>query len=656
MSTWREHPRIPLGAPEHARSRHQDPPAPRVTSGVTGGEPLPEGPRWAREARATHDARYADEVRYADPGPAAAPAEAPERPRKEGRAPKPRKPSRSEQTARHSARKRPGGASGPPPGGLTLREPTGSGCRGPEGPDAARSSEPDAALSPYEPVLDGLFTYCLSVMCEHEAAITALGEALALAERQRARGRVPRDADLHRPWLYALARWTCLRRLEECQGTGRAATAPDLTEADRTRRRAELAALAWPEAAGTAPEQREALELAIRHGLSSREVAAVLSQSTELATSLLAGAACEVERTRAALTVVESGGCPAVTALAGDDRLLLGSALRRELVRHVDECAACRRAAERAMAGVAWPGTAPTTGALAVLDAPRPAVRAAFAVARRARFLHSPRFDRSAFPLDAKERAARRERLRSRAVTTTVVAAVVAAPVLALWAAYRGGPSAGERRDGGAVSASEHEDRSDLDGVPYENAGRADDSASGKRKKSDLSVRVDGREARDADRSAAPRRGRLSVHARQSGPDTLITLTASGSGPVRWSAVSDASWLRLSRSAGELGAGESTIVRVSLVRELEPTGAWAAHVRLGPSGAVVTVRGRGAGSQAPPSEPTSPPEERPTPPPPDEEPPPSEDSSPPPQEPSEPPSSEPPPSSPTHANPAPAPG
>ena len=34
----------------------------------------------------------------------------------------------------------------------------------------------------YEPYLDGLFTYCLSVLCDHDAATSALGDALAVAE------------------------------------------------------------------------------------------------------------------------------------------------------------------------------------------------------------------------------------------------------------------------------------------------------------------------------------------------------------------------------------------------------------------------------------------------------------------------------------------
>jgi len=35
----------------------------------------------------------------------------------------------------------------------------------------------------YEPYLDGLFTYCLSVLCDHDTATAALGDVLALAER-----------------------------------------------------------------------------------------------------------------------------------------------------------------------------------------------------------------------------------------------------------------------------------------------------------------------------------------------------------------------------------------------------------------------------------------------------------------------------------------
>src|SRR3954451_10006455 len=61
----------------------------------------------------------------------------------------------------------------------------------------------------YEPHLDGLFTYCLAVLCDHDAAIAALGDVLALAVRRGG----PDAAGDSRAWLYALARWACLRKL-----------------------------------------------------------------------------------------------------------------------------------------------------------------------------------------------------------------------------------------------------------------------------------------------------------------------------------------------------------------------------------------------------------------------------------------------------------
>ncbi|MBW5425815.1 hypothetical protein GKQ77_30345, partial [Streptomyces sp. BG9H] len=67
----------------------------------------------------------------------------------------------------------------------------------------------------YEPCLDGLFTYCLSVLCDHDAATAALGDVLHLAERRGSRG-PEADGEL-RAWLYALARWVCLRRLAEAK-------------------------------------------------------------------------------------------------------------------------------------------------------------------------------------------------------------------------------------------------------------------------------------------------------------------------------------------------------------------------------------------------------------------------------------------------------
>ncbi|KND38124.1 hypothetical protein IQ60_00260 [Streptomyces europaeiscabiei] len=492
----------------------------------------------------------------------------------------------------------------------------------------------------YEPYLDGLFTYCLSVLCDHEAATEALGAVLSIADRQDARG--PTVEEERKSWLYALARWVCLRTLTE-RGRGRQAhrrssgtvKPPRTAKASETRkgskasapsrhqgvhtarrtpehttpatpedaatpapsespaaeaRRRELATLAWPEAAGTTPEQREALELAVRHRLAPRSVAVVLGLEPTTARELLAGAACEVERTRAALAVVETAGCPTVARLTGDHQVLLSAALRRELVRHVDDCPRCRRAAERADAEGPWPGAAlAPVVALPVVEAPRPSVYVAMAQAQRSRAA-GPRFDRAGYPLDPKDQAARRDRLRARVVTTTVVATVVAAPVIALWAAYRGAPQTGEGHNGTSVTATEVDGAGGMSGAPSDGTG---DDRPGNR----FGARVPDVTAEVVSTGGAQHGdARLAVTARTSGAVTTLTLTASGRGPVSWSAATDAPWLRLSRTSGTLAAGRSTTIAVSVVRNAQPGGPWRARISLTPSGSAVLIDGHGGTS------------------------------------------------------------
>ncbi|MFF3496090.1 hypothetical protein ACFYWS_32630 [Streptomyces sp. NPDC002795] len=461
----------------------------------------------------------------------------------------------------------------------------------------ARRQEPRTAPqrppARYEPCLDGLFTYCLSVLCDHDEATSALGDALALAERRGSRAPAGDSPAERRAWLYALARWSCLRRLAEANRRRQSAQESGRPQDGllQEERRRQLAQLAWPEAAGTTPEQREALELAVRHQLSPREVAAVLGTDPTATRELLSAAACEVERTRAALAVVETGTCPSVARLTGDNQVLLSAALRRELVRHVDDCPRCRRTAERA-APRAWPGTSVTPAALPLVEAPRPALH----FAMHGRHPGAPRFDRRGYPMDPKDRAARRDRLRSRAVTTTVVATVVAAPVLALWAAYKGAPLTGEAADGRSVTASEDGAADSLDGErtggAYENAGNArtspDPTFTAGSRSPDVSVEVTSPPTR-----AGRGPGRITVEAQPSGNSTAITLTASGRSPVDWTASTGASWLYLSRTAGTLRPGESITIHVYVDEYREPRGHWTAHVGIDPSGAVISLEGYG---------------------------------------------------------------
>lgn len=233
-----------------------------------------------------------------------------------------------------------------------------------------------------------------------------------------------------------------------------------------------------------------------------------------------------------------------------------------------------------------------TPAALPLVEAPRAALHHAM----HGRPPGAPRFDRRGYPMDPKDRAARRDRLRSRAVTTTVVATVVAAPVLALWAAYRGAPLTGEAADGRSVTASDDGTADSLDGErtggAYENAGNArtspDPSFTAGSRSPDVSVEVTSPPTR-----AGRGPGRITVEAQPSGNSTAITLTASGRTPVDWTASTDASWLYLSQASGTLRPGESLTIHVYVNEYREPRGHWTAHVGIDPSGAVISLEGYG---------------------------------------------------------------
>ncbi len=586
-------------------------------------------------------------------------------------------------------------------------------------------------LRAYGQHVDGLFTYCLSVLCEHDAAVAAVAEVRDLALRHGAR---LADPALRRAWLYALARHCCLRRLESGADAafagvpvrepaptsgqrpagasapvgklraGRAATgaraaggrssgarsagavntprttgAPGTTGTTGTaaapggiaparaagpavlaQRREELARLAWPEAAGTGPEQREALELAVRHGLAAEEVAAVLAVPLPAAEELLETAAAEVGRTRAALLVLAAGGCPELAQLGGTGAegrsgWVLGPALRRELVQHVVDCPTCRGTTERVAAGP-QPGPADLAGTAGLPLLPAPvtvrvattaaqvpggAAGAAFLAGAAAgrRLAAAPvqgpaaiRFDQRGFPRH-RAPSAGLALVRQRVVTTGVLAAVLTAPVVALWAAYRGG---GENVGSASPVSSVRVDSPGLspDAATTEQPNGGDAGTNGSSERNggaQESLQLAGAQAAETllpvvEGAAVPvpshgshalaaaevvpvppvqpaRPGQLTVEASEWGNRTVVTLTNSGGTALHWHAVVEVDWLRLSRDEGTLEPGQRVTVTVTVDEDRAPAGHWTAKIALPPSRAVVTLEGgpvqRGGGPDGP---------------------------------------------------------
>ncbi|MCF2529369.1 RNA polymerase sigma factor, partial [Yinghuangia soli] len=341
---------------------------------------------------------------------------------------------------------------------------------------AATAATPHAAQSwgraAYDAYAEGLYTYCLSVLRDHAAAASSMRSTFVLADRHI--GRLP-DLGLLKPWLFALARYECLVRLDG----GAPAPLPDSAGdpgADQqsgpggapaqgrraARERGELALLAWPESIGLEPELREALELSVRHGLEPRGLAAVLGWDEDHARRALLHAGREVDRTRAALEGARAAvSCPDGPGLAADAE---APGVRDRLVEHVDQCRRCRPHVRLAAARlVPTAGAAATPHALPAITPPTELRTLVLGDISRGRPAHRPaeltrrvaEFDRAGFPV-FRSRAGRGRTGRRRmvAIAAAVVVIVAAVPAMALWQAVHRNDEGQANRGSTTISAA----------------------------------------------------------------------------------------------------------------------------------------------------------------------------------------------------------
>jgi DNA-directed RNA polymerase specialized sigma24 family protein len=251
----------------------------------------------------------------------------------------------------------------------------------------------------YDAYADGLHTYAIWSLRDHDAAADALYCTFVIADRNITQLRQPEQIQ---PWLYAILRRECMLRMAG-SGTGvggapasastsvptsspastsAAAPAPSpvsgrlrppsgasdpggsLASLERSLRRAEFHSLEWPESEGLAPAHKEILELTIRHGLDSQGLGLVLGlgqparlsgggsvTSTSALGSVgsqgfgvLADAWRELERSLAAVAVAKGSRehCAQLAELTFGWSGRLNATLRAPLTDHVDGCTRCQ--------------------------------------------------------------------------------------------------------------------------------------------------------------------------------------------------------------------------------------------------------------------------------------------------------------------------
>jgi RNA polymerase sigma factor (sigma-70 family) len=194
----------------------------------------------------------------------------------------------------------------------------------------------------YDQYAESLYGYCHWMLNDPADAADALQDTFVVAAGRLGGLRDPRK--LH-PWLYAVARNECRRRLGAAEaGPDEAADAPgDLDDPDDDSDRAELRRRVRSALSDLGPDEREVLELELRHDLHGADLAAVLGVSRNQAHSLVVRTRDELEKDLGALLVARTGrrDCRALDTLLADGDGRLTAIMRKRIGRHADQCEVC---------------------------------------------------------------------------------------------------------------------------------------------------------------------------------------------------------------------------------------------------------------------------------------------------------------------------
>ena len=214
------------------------------------------------------------------------------------------------------------------------------------------TGDPAGLAAAYDRYAAPLYSYCRAMLREPADAADAVQDTFVIAVPRLAG---LRDPDRLRSWLYAVARNECHRRLRSVSQHAPLEEAPEVTDdaADVAAgvEQAELRALVRDALPGVGPAEREVLELQLRRGLGSGEVASVLGISRNHAHALLSRARDQLEIALAVLVVSRAGrqDCAGLDELLHDWDGRLTVLLRKRVNRHVDLCPVCSGRRQREM-------------------------------------------------------------------------------------------------------------------------------------------------------------------------------------------------------------------------------------------------------------------------------------------------------------------
>jgi len=226
------------------------------------------------------------------------------------------------------------------------------------------AGDPEGLAEAYDRYASPLYTYCRSLLREPADAADAVQDTFVIAASRLAG---LRDQNRLRPWLYAVARNECHRRLRARanQATAPLDEMPDVTDisADVSgeAEREELRTLLRAAVRGLNAGEQDLIELQLRQGLDAAEIAAVLGVSRNHVHALLSRARDQLEISLGALLVARSGrqDCAALDTMLKDWDGQLTVLMRKRVNRHIENCPTCAERKKRELTPALLAGVAP---------------------------------------------------------------------------------------------------------------------------------------------------------------------------------------------------------------------------------------------------------------------------------------------------------
>jgi RNA polymerase sigma factor (sigma-70 family) len=232
----------------------------------------------------------------------------------------------------------------------------------PEVVAAIVAGDPGGIAAAYDRYAVGLYAYCRSLLREPQDAADVVQDTFLIATSKLG---ALRDPGKLRPWLYAVARNECLRRLRNGEATAPLDAAADTpTEAPDVGDAAEqeeLRQLIMAAIDGLNRGERDVIELSLLHELDGDDLADALGVTRNHAHALLSRARSQLERSLGALVVARTGreACAELdAALAGWDGQM-NVLVRKRVSRHIERCKICGERKRRELSPALFVGALP---------------------------------------------------------------------------------------------------------------------------------------------------------------------------------------------------------------------------------------------------------------------------------------------------------